>query len=106
MCFLNNSALKKYSGFEQEIKKTFIIPAICSIFMGAAAFVIYFLLDHVLIMIGGRIRNAIAFVIAFVIAVIVYAITLLLFKGLSEDEIRKFPKGTTIIRFAKKFHLL
>ena len=106
MCFLNSSALKKYSGFEQEIKKTFIIPAICSIFMGAAAFVIYFLLDHVLIMIGGRIRNAIAFVIAFVIAVIVYAITLLLFKGLSEDEIRKFPKGTTIIRFAKKFHLL
>ena len=106
MCFLNSSALKKYSGFEQEIKKTFIIPAICSIFMGAAAFVIYFLLDHVLIMIGGRIRNAIAFVIAFVVAVIVYAITLLLFKGLSEDEIRKFPKGMTIIRFAKKFHLL
>lgn len=56
--------------------------------------------------IGGRIRNAIAFVIAFVVAVIVYAITLLLFKGLSEDEIRKFPKGMTIIRFAKKFHLL
>ena len=74
--------------------------------MAPQRFVIYFLLDNVLIMIGGRIRNAIAFVIAFVVAVIVYAITLLLFKGLSEDEIRKFPKGMTIIRFAKKFHLL
>ncbi len=70
--------------------------------MGAAAFVIYFLLDHVLIMIGGRIRNAIAFVIAFVVAVIVYAITLLLFKGLSEDEIRKFPKGNDNYQIRKE----
>ena len=92
MCFMNSMALKKYSGFKQEIKKTFIIPAISSLIMGVISYIIYFILYkacHIEI-----------------IAVISYAVALLLLKGLTEDELRHFPKGTLIIKVAKKCHLL
>jgi len=51
-------------------------------------------------------NNIISLVIAFLLAVVAYAITLLLFKGLSESEIRRFPKGYLIVKIAKKLHLL
>ena len=100
MCFMNSMALKKYSGFKQEIKKTFIIPAISSLIMGVISYIIYFILYkacHI---------EIIAFILAAIIAVISYAVALLLLKGLTEDELRHFPKGTLIIKVVKKCHLL
>ena len=44
--------------------------------------------------------------LAILAAVIVYAVVLLLLHGLTEEEIKKFPKGTLIVRVAKKLHLL
>ena len=44
--------------------------------------------------------------LAILAAVIVYAVVLLLLHGLTEEEIKKFPKGTLIVRVAKKIHLL
>ena len=41
MCVLNGYALKKYSGYNQEIKKTFVIPAIAALIMGVAAGLCY-----------------------------------------------------------------
>ena len=100
MCMLNAMSLRKYSGYRQEIKKTFVIPMIASVIMGGVAFgsyqIVYFISKI----------NVIALVIAFVLAVLTYAIALLLLKGLSEDEIRRFPKGHLIVRVAKKFGLL
>lgn len=95
MCFMNSMALKKYSGFKQEIKKTFIIPAISSLIMGVISYIVYFILYkacHI---------EIIAFILAAIIAVISYAVALLLLKGLTEDELRHFPKGTLIIKVAK-----
>ena len=100
MCFMNSMALKKYSGFKQEIKKTFIIPAISSLIMGVISYIVYFILYkacHI---------EIIAFILAAIIAVISYAVALLLLKGLTEDELRHFPKGTLIIKVVKKCHLL
>lgn len=100
MCILNARALAVHSGFKQEIKKTFLIPALCSLIMGVVTFLIYkglYMVTHI---------NVIAFVVAFVAAVVVYAVTLLLFKGLTEEEIKRFPKGTMLVRLAKKFKLL
>ena len=100
MCFMNSMALKKYSGFNQEIKRTFIIPAISSLIMGVISYIVYFILYkacHI---------EIIAFILAAIIAVISYAVALLLLKGLTEDELRHFPKGTLIIKVAKKCHLL
>ena len=71
MCFMNSMALKKYSGFKQEIKKTFIIPAISSLIMGVISYIVYFILYkacHI---------EIIAFILAAIIAVISYAVALL-----------------------------
>lgn len=50
--------------------------------------------------------NAIATVFSIFIGVIVYAVVLLLLKGLTEEEILKFPKGAALVRLARKMHLL
>ena len=100
VCVLNSIAIARHTGYRQEVKKTFIIPTICSGIMGVITYLVYnglFKLSH---------NNIISLVIAFLLAVIVYAVTLLLFKGLSESEIRKFPKGYLIVKIAKKMHLL
>ena len=100
MCILNARTVAKYSGYHQEYKKTFIIPFIASALMGIIAYAVY-KFGYMLIK-----SNAVAVVAAIIIAVIVYAVALLLLKGLSEEEILKFPKGTLLVRIAKKFHLL
>lgn len=100
MCFLNSYALKKHSGFKQEIKKTFIIPALSSIIMGIVSYVVYMGINIICPI------QIISFVVAVIVAVIVYAAALLLLKGLTEEELLHFPKGTLIIRLAKKVHLL
>lgn len=100
MCILNARALQRYSGYKQEYVKTFIIPALCSAIMGVAA---YFSYRGLYMLVK---NNTISFFVAFVLAVLVYVVTLLLFKGLTEEEILKFPKGAFIVRIAKKLHLL
>jgi stage V sporulation protein B len=50
--------------------------------------------------------NAVATILAIVVAVIVYAVVLLLCKGLTEEEIKSFPKGAALVKLAKKLHLL
>ena len=100
MCVLNNRALCRYSGYKQELLKTFIIPIISALLMGLVSYGVYYglmkLTDH----------NMLATIVAIVIALIVYAILILLFKGLGEEELRKFPKGASLVRLAKKLHLL
>ncbi len=100
MCLLNGYALKKYSGYNQELKKTFVIPAVSALIMGVAAGLCYKGIYAVLK------TNTVATACAMLVAVVVYAVALLLMKGLSEEEIRKFPKGYVLVRYAKKFHLL
>ena len=45
-------------------------------------------------------------VLSIIFAVTVYAVALLLLKGLTEAEIRKFPKGHLLVNLAKKLRLL
>lgn len=100
MCVLNARALTKYSGYQQEYIKTFAIPAICSLIMGLFTFFIYkgiFALCHI---------NAVALFVAIIFAIIIYAVLMLLFKGLTEEELKRFPKGQLLISLAQKVHLL
>ena len=50
--------------------------------------------------------NAVAAILAIGIGAVVYGAMLLLLKGLSEEELKKFPKGYLLVRIAKKLHLL
>lgn len=100
MCILNAYAIKIHSGYKQEIKKTFIIPSIASVIMGIIVFMMYQSLYAI------TKSNTISLMISIVLAAMIYACVLLLLKGISEEEILKFPKGELLLAIAKKFHLI
>ena len=100
VCVLNALSLRKHSGYKQEVVRTFLIPALCSGIMGVVTLLVYKGLYAV------SKSMIVALAVAVVVAVIVYAVSLLLLKGLTEEELQKFPKGNLIIRVAKKLHLL
>ena len=94
VCVLNSLALSRYAGYQQEVVKTFVIPAIAALLMGVVAYGAYALFYYVIK------SNLVSIIISIVVAVITYAVTLLLLKGLGEDELRKFPKGHLLIALA------
>lgn len=100
MCILNGLSVRKYSGFKPDIHKTFVKPAIASVLMGVIVYAVYFIIYKM----SGI--NAISTIIGILVGIVVYAIILLLIRGLTEEELKSFPKGTLIIRFAKKLHIL
>lgn len=100
VCILNGFDLYRYIGFRQEITKTFVIPGLCSVIMGICTYLVYFLLYKV------TEQLLLSTLVACVVAVLVYAITILLFKGITEDEIKRFPGGTKLAVILKRAHLL
>ena len=100
VCVLNAIALQRHSGYKQEFQKTFLIPAISAAGMGIVAFGV-----HALCFMLTK-NNLVSILFAIVFAVVVYAVALLLLKGLTEEEIRKFPKGHMLVNLAKKLRLL
>ena len=100
LSLLNHLCLKKFIGYRQEIKETFVLPSIASVVMGFATFVTYKGLYRVLHI------NIIATMIAIFVAMIVYAVVLIRLGGISEKEIYAFPKGAVLVRVLKKCHVL
>ena len=100
MCILNQYTVRKALGYRQEIKRTFVIPLIASLFMGAAAWAVYeglFLLTN---------SKQISVIPAILVGAVVYFVFLLLLKGVTEKELRGFPKGYLLVKAAKKCRLL
>ena len=100
MCVLNQAAVRRATGYRQEIARTFVIPVLASVFMGASAWVVY----EILMMLTASMR--ISVIPAILVAVIVYFAMLLLMKGMTEQELRGFPKGYLLVKVAKKCRLL
>lgn len=100
MCILNAMSVRKYSGYRQEVKNTFLVPAIASVGMGISVWGVYKLVLYVVRF------NAVATIFSVLCGAFIYAVLLLLLKGLNEQEIMRFPKGRLLVRAAKKFHLL
>ena len=97
---LNGMAIKTYLKYKQEIKKTFIIPAISSVVMGIVVYVVYMLL------MSASHSNILATLVAILIGAVVYFVVLLLMKGLSKEEMLRFPKGHVLYKIAKSLHLI
>lgn len=97
---LNWIYIKRFLDYKQEIKNSFIIPFICSVIMGLMALLTYkgiYKLTH---------TNLISTGAAIAIAIVVYFMSLLLFKGITEDELMTLPKGKTLVRIARKLYLI
>jgi stage V sporulation protein B len=111
MCIFNNIGVRKYLGYRQEIKKTFVIPAISAIIMGAFGYIfyqgIYLILDTVNFgMLPIRLVVLVAMLITIIFCVIIYFIAELKLGGVTEEELSGFPKGGSLIRLARRFNLL
>lgn len=100
VCILNSVALCKYIGYRQEILKTFLLPLAASAVMGLLAYGVNFIMYKL------TASNTISCILAICVAVPVYAVVLLLIKGVGEDEIRMLPKGASLVVLLKKIHLL
>ncbi len=100
IAFLNQMAVRKHIGYKQEMLKTFVLPGVASIIMGAVAYGVY----RLILIPVHSVR--IAVIPAVIIAVPVYFTALLLVRAVTEEELKAFPKGTAIVKIAKKFKLL
>ncbi len=104
VCILNWIAVAKEAHYRQEIKTTFLIPAVASLVMGITCFII----NKIFSLIPGNYYGVtvLSVVICIVIAIPVYFSIIFLLKGLNHEELKNFPMGLRIERLAKKFKLL
>lgn len=100
MCILNQMAVRKALDYHQEYRKTFMIPALSASIMGILCWLIY----QGLYALTKSMKLSV--IPAIIVGAGVYFLVLLLLKGVTETELRAIPKGTILIKIAKKLHLL
>ncbi len=100
MCLLNQLSVRRAIGYKQEMTKTFFIPFVASVFMGAVAWVVY----EGLLLLTDSMR--IALIPAVIVGAVVYFVMLILLRGVTEAELRGLPKGYLLVKLAKKCRLL
>ncbi len=100
MCVLNVRSLAKLIDYELDLPKMVGAPAIASAVMGGITFFVYKGLLYV------TQSNLISSMIAILLAMIIYALIMVLTRGVTEEELYMFPKGDAIVRLLDRFHLL
>ncbi|MCD7884217.1 MAG: polysaccharide biosynthesis protein [Lachnospiraceae bacterium] len=96
---LNAVSIARFLSYRQEIYRTFVVPAVVSIIMAAAAYLVYTLVHQVL-------GNTVSTFIAVIAGVVVYGIGIVSFHGITQEELAAMPKGNSIIRLLRKMGLL
>lgn len=104
MCFLNAFSVRKYTGYRQDIKKTLLFPLLAAAIMGIIVYVIYYAIYMFLP--ANAVGNMIALFVSISVGVVVYFMALIKIGGVTENELKGFPKGTFLVRAAKKLRVL
>ena len=100
MCGLNIKAIKKHSGYKQDVEKTYIKPLIAAIVMGKVSYVIYLLTDFA---IEGYI---VPVLIVIPVAILVYLFIAIKIRTLSKEEMLQLPLGTRMYKVARAVRAL
>lgn len=100
MCILNGLSIRRYLRYHQEIKKTFVLPAVCAAIMGGAAYGVYQIVFRF------SSNNPIGTLAAVLVAIAVYGVLLLKLRCVDEAELHRMPGGTKILLIARKLHLM
>lgn len=100
MCILNQVSVARHLEYHMDYMKIFVKPGIAALVMGIAAYGIY----HGLYLLIPLSR--VVLLIAIGIGALVYFIVILRIGGVTESELRAFPKGTMLTHYAHKWHLL
>lgn len=98
--YLSIRVVSSYMPIKLNLQKAFVLPTIASLLMGIICYIMY----NVIGGISGS--NTLATIMAILISLLVFGITLLKLKGISEEEIRSFPKGHIIMRYLRRFGLI
>lgn len=108
MCLLNAATIRKVTGYRQEIRKTFVLPGVCAVLMGAAAWGTCRLMQWFLpaLVSGGRIGRAIQVLPAVAVAAAVYGVLLIATGAINEKELKEMPMGTRLTALFRKARIL
>ena len=97
---LNWLVIRRELDYRQEVIKTFLRTGLSAGCMGIVAFLAYtgcFLICK---------SNAVSTILAIGFGVFTYAVLIIVFRAVDEEELYELPKGGLLVRFAKKLHLL
>lgn len=97
--FFNTILLRKYLGFRNEVRQTYLIPLLSAVGMGIAAFIIY-ILFHWLTK-----RAWIGLLVSIPVAALVYFILFISISGTKQEEMIRYPFGTKIVRVMQKLRI-
>lgn len=100
VCILNHRSVCRCTGYEQEVTRTFCVPFLASVAMGAVAWLLY---QGVFYLTGSNLLSLMPSVIA---AVLLYFVLVLKLKGLTRQELYEFPMGRRMSVLADRLHLL
>ena len=103
VCALNWASVARYANYRQEVKTTFIIPLLASSVMWIETFCLSRLMANVLPV--NYITNALITIICIVNACLVYFIMLFVLKGVTREELKEFPMGGRMAKFADKLKI-
>ena len=108
MCLLNARSIARTARYRQEIKKTFVLPSVCSLLMGVTAYGVYRGLAALFPagMLRGRLGMALLVVPSVAAAMAVYGVLLVKLGAVNEEELKEMPMGTRLTRVFKKLRLL
>ena len=102
-CALNWASVARYANYRQEVKTTFIIPLLASSVMWIETFCLSRLMAKVLPV--NYVTNALITIICIVNACLVYFIMLFVLKGVTREELKEFPMGGRMAKFADKLKI-
>ncbi len=106
---INLTALLKFSKVRINFVSVFFKPFVCAALSGVVGYMAYVGIEHFFPVsdftkkING---STISCVISVGIIMVVYLISMLLIRGLSEDDIKMLPKGEKIAKMLEKYKLL
>ena len=108
VCLLNARSIARTARYRQEIKKTFVLPSVCSLLMGVAAYGVYRGLAALFPagLLRGRLGMALLVVPSVAAAMAVYGVLLVKLGAVNEEELKEMPMGTRLTRVFKKLRLL
>lgn len=100
MCILNAYSIRKYLMYRQEVFRTFIAPSVSAAIMGVSVYLTY----------NGGMKmwkfNPLWCILSIGVGIFIYFVFLLLLRGVSREELYRFPKGRLLVKFGDMLHLL
>ena len=99
ICALNDRSMKKYLGFCNEYKMTYVMPLLASAVMGVVAVLIYYGLFT------ATRRVFFPLVLAVIVAILVYLVAYVVFTRIPENQMLTFPMGSKLVKILKFLHV-